>query len=88
MLSGCSAASHGAMKNFWFPHNRKDRAILARRELCCIRVLDNPSKQEGAMASTRRPAAILAADVRRPAFKAWASQIAQIGKTHFTPPGG
>jgi TolB-like protein/class 3 adenylate cyclase len=38
-------------------------AILGRRELCCIRALDKPSKQVGAMASTRRLAAILAADV-------------------------
>jgi hypothetical protein len=42
-----------------------DRAILARRETCCIRVLDEPSNQAGylAMASPRRLAAILAADV-------------------------
>jgi adenylate cyclase len=40
-----------------------DHSVLERRELCCIRVLDEPSKQVGAMASTRRLAAILAADV-------------------------
>src|ERR1700731_873946 len=40
-----------------------DCAILARRDLCRIRALDKPSKQVGAMASTRRLAAILAADV-------------------------
>src|SRR5205823_9290844 len=40
-------------------------AILATRETCCIRVLDEPSNQAGylAMASPRRLAAILAADV-------------------------
>jgi class 3 adenylate cyclase len=44
----------------------RDLATLATRELCCITVLDKPSKQMGkpeAMASTRRLAAILAADV-------------------------
>jgi class 3 adenylate cyclase len=42
-----------------------DRATRVKRELCCITVLDKPSKQVGypSMASTRRLTAILAADV-------------------------
>jgi hypothetical protein len=31
-----------------------DRALLASRELSCIRVRDKPSKQVGAMSSTHR----------------------------------
>jgi hypothetical protein len=65
MLSGCSAAA--APRKILGFRNRNgsdlDHSVLERRELCCIRVLDEPSKQVGAMASTRHLAAILAADV-------------------------